>query len=64
MSHAPPVPPDQQSDKVIGEHSPADRKAEVAQNPAGGTANVNTREQGDPGNIAQNTHHQGHQQDR
>ena len=57
MSHPPPVPPDQQSDKVQGEHSAPDRKAEVARDPAGGNADVNTQEQGDGGDRAQNVPH-------
>ncbi len=64
MSHAPPVPPDQQSDIVRGAHSPPDRKPEVKHDPAGGTADVNLNEQGQTANTIQNTTNQGHQQDR
>ena len=35
MSHMPPVPKDQQSDKVIGAHSPPDISPEVTQRPQG-----------------------------
>ncbi|MBE7217266.1 MAG: hypothetical protein INR64_02235 [Caulobacteraceae bacterium] len=54
MAHAPPVPPDQQSDKVEGAHSPPDTKPEVARDPAGGTADRNLKEQGEAGNRNQN----------
>lgn len=54
MSHAPPVPPDQQSDKVEGAHAPADAKSDVKHDPAGGTAEQNLKEQGDAGNRTQN----------
>lgn len=64
MSHPPPVPPDQQSDKVVGEHSAPDRKPEVTRDPAGGTADVNLNQQGQTANTIQNTTNQGHQQDR
>jgi hypothetical protein len=65
MAHQPPpVPPDQQSDVVRGEHSPPDSTPEVKHDPAGGSSGVNLREQGQAGDIAQNTHNQGYQQDR
>jgi hypothetical protein len=64
MAHQPPVPPDQQSDVVRGEHSPPDRSPEVKRDPASGSSGVNLREQGRQGDINQNTRHQGHQQDR
>ena len=65
MAHpAPPVPPDQQSDKIVGEHAPPDRHAEVKRDPAGGTAGVNTAEQGAAGNLRQNLSHQANVQDR
>jgi hypothetical protein len=58
-SKAPPIPPDQRS--------AATEKPDVAG--SGGrrgraTADTNLREQGRQGNINQNTHHQGYQQDR
>ena len=54
MTHPPPVPPDQQSDKIVGEHSPPDVSAETVQDPAGGTADQNLKEQGEAGNRNQN----------
>jgi hypothetical protein len=61
MAHSPPVPPDQLSDVVRGEHAPPDRRPEVKDG-----ARADTARNGDArgANIAQNTHHQGHQQDR
>ncbi len=64
MAHQPPIPPEQLSDKVQGEHAASDRKPEVKRDPAGGTADVNLSEQGQTANTIQNTTHQGHQQDR
>lgn len=64
MAHQPPIPPEQLSDKVFGEHSAPDRKPEVKRDPAGGTADVNLSEQGQTANTIQNTTNQGHQQDR
>jgi hypothetical protein len=65
MAHQPPpVPPDQQSDALHGEGGSPDRKPEVKTDPAGGTSGLNLREQGHEGDIAQNTHNQGYQQDR
>jgi hypothetical protein len=64
-SKAPPIPPDQRArpgDKpdIKGEHM--DRRelktGDESRQP------INEREQGRQGNIWQNTHHQGHQQDR
>lgn len=57
-SKAPPIPPDQRSAPNDKPHIQGDRRA------PGGTAGLNTREQGRHGNINQNTHHQGYQQDR
>ena len=54
MAHQPPIPPEQLSDKVFGEHSAPDRKPEVKQNPADSARDVNTHEQGQPGNLHQN----------
>lgn len=54
MAHQPPIPPEQLSDKVYGEHSPPDRKPEVKVDPAHGTKNLNTDEQGAAGNLHQN----------
>ena len=64
MAPAPPVPPHQQTDAAHGEHAPPDRSPKVTSDPAGGASGVNLREQGRQGDIAQNTRHQGHQQDR
>lgn len=65
MAHQPPpVPPDQQSQKIRGAHSPPDRDAEVARDPAGGNADLNLREQGRYGGIRQNIDNVGQQQDR
>jgi len=59
-SKAPPIPPDQRS--------AATDKPDVAGSSGGrrgrATADTNLREQGRQGNINQNTHHQGYQQDR
>jgi len=64
MSRTPPVPESQQSPIIRGEHSPPDVKSEVKHDPAGGDANLNMKEQGEPGNRHQNLTHQGYQQDR
>ena len=64
MSHQPPIPPEQLSDKVYGEHSAPDRKPEVKVDPAHGTKNINTDEQGDAGNRHQNLNHAPGTQDR
>jgi hypothetical protein len=63
MSKQPPVPPANRSDKGPGSRPAADpgidrndvRRLEDKEN---------LKRQGDAGNIAQNTTHQGHQQDR
>ena len=57
-SKAPPIPPDQRSsrdDKPDVKGSDADRRSRDR---------LNLREEGQAGNINQNTHHQGYQQDR
>jgi hypothetical protein len=59
-SHMPPVPPASRSDKGPGEEKAAPQDTTVK--PEDGS--VNTREQARFGNINQNTHHQGYQQDR
>jgi hypothetical protein len=61
-SKAPPVPRDQQSNKIRGASSPL--KPEVARDPAGGNAAVNLKGQGRYGGVYQNIVHQGRQQDR
>jgi hypothetical protein len=55
-SKAPPIPPEQRS-------SPGD-KPHVQDDGVRRRAPSNLKEQGQAGNIHQNTHHQGHQQDR
>lgn len=55
MSHPPPVPPDQQSDKVYGEHSTPQKSPEVARDPAAGVRGGD--QQGDAGDRAQNVPH-------
>jgi len=60
QSHMPPVPPANRSDKGpvdAHEHAPQDLSK-----PKGPPENL--AEQGRQGNINQNTHHQGYQQDR
>lgn len=57
-SRAPPIPPDQRSspdEKPHVEGSHVDRRSRD---------DLNLREEGRAGNIHQNTHNQGHQQDR
>jgi len=63
-SRAPPVPPDQQSGKARGAPSPADRRPEVARDPARDASRVNLKSQDRYGAVAQNTRNQGYQQDR
>ena len=58
MSKLPPVPPEQRSPKGPG----SDPQVTKDDNVAGG--NRNLKEQGRQGNIYQNTHNQGYQQDR
>lgn len=68
-SKAPPIPPDQQAspgEKPHVEGSDIGRRDKVtgAQSEQPGDDDVNLKEQGRHGNINQNTHHQGYQQDR
>jgi hypothetical protein len=58
MSKLPPVPPDQRSPKGPGSDPDVSKEEETPSN------DRNLREQGRQGNIYQNTHNQGHQQDR
>jgi hypothetical protein len=58
MSKLPPVPPEQRSPKGPGS-APEPDKDEVPT-----SRGKNLREQGRQGNIYQNTHNQGYQQDR
>jgi hypothetical protein len=69
MSKAPPIPPEQQSFRgqkpdIAG--ATQGRRDEVTglQSDQPGDADVNLKQQGRQGNSNQNTHHQGHQQDR
>lgn len=57
-SKAPPIPPDQRSD--IGRRD----RVTGAQSKQPGDDDVNLKAQGRQGNINQNTHNQGYQQDR
>ena len=58
-SHMPPVPPAERSNKGPGDDSKPERDTSKSMED-----NVNTRERARFGNINQNTHHQGYQQDR
>jgi hypothetical protein len=58
MTKLPPVPPEQRSSKGPGA-DPQVRKDDSMSSP-----DRNLREQGRQGNIYQNTHNQGYQQDR
>jgi hypothetical protein len=57
-SKAPPIPPDQRA------HPSEKPRVEGDVRGPRGTAGLNLKEQGRHGNINQNTHHQGYQQDR
>jgi len=59
MSKRPPVPPANRSPKGTGSDPKPDKGEVVHEGPP-----ENPREQGHTGNIAQNTTHQGYQQDR
>jgi hypothetical protein len=68
-SKAPPIPPDQTSSPGETPHvegSDIGRRDKVTgqQSSQPGDDDVNFKEQGRHGNINQNTHHQGYQQDR
>jgi hypothetical protein len=68
-SKAPPIPPEQRSSPGEKPHiEGADRGRRDAvtdlQSNQPGDTDVNLKEQGRHGNIHQNTHHQGYQQDR
>lgn len=68
-SKAPPIPPDQQpsqGEKPDVEGSDIGRRDRVSglQSSQPGDDDTNLEEQGRQGNINQNTHHQGYQQDR
>ena len=68
-SKAPPIPPEQRShasDKahIEGTHGDLRDASTGAQSGQPGDADVNLKSQGRHGNIHQNTHNQGYQQDR
>ena len=68
-SKAPPIPPDQQArpgEKPHIENEDVGRRDAVTglQSSQPGDDDTNLEEQGRQGNINQNTHHQGYQQDR
>jgi hypothetical protein len=68
-SKAPPIPKDQRSspgEKPDIEGSDIGRRDRVTgdQSSQPGDSDINLEEQGRHGNINQNTHHQGYQQDR
>ena len=61
-SKAPPIPPDQRSQRAGAGRR--DTRPDLKGDQPGGREDMNLREQGRHGNINQNTHHQGYQQDR
>ena len=63
MSKAPPVPPAGRSNKGPGPAAGSDRSGDSASTQHH-PEKRNLAEQGRQGNIRQNTHHQGYQQDR
>ena len=63
-SKAPPIPPAQRSRMSPGVSPKDDITPDVKQDPAGGDADVNLKEQDRYGGIHQNITHQGRQQDR
>ncbi|WP_296600614.1 hypothetical protein [Phenylobacterium sp.] len=68
-SKAPPIPPEQRSAPGEQPHiqgADIGRRDRVTgdQSAQPGDDDINLKEQGRHGNIDQNTHHQGHQQDR
>ena len=63
-SKPPPVPQDQQSEKIRGMSSAPDVTPEVTKDPAGGDKGLNLKEQDRFGGIHQNFINQGRQQDR
>lgn len=68
-SRSPPIPPEQRSTAqekahIAGTHADRRDRSTGAQSGQPGDADVNLKSQGRHGNINQNTHHQGYQQDR
>lgn len=68
MTKAPPIPKEQRSFKAKAdiEGGKMDRRDQTTnlQSNQPGDADVNLKQQGRHGDINQNTHHQGYQQDR
>lgn len=65
MAHSPPpVPPEQRSHKGPGSDPVPGDNHETKSDPAGGNVDVNFKEQGRYGGIAQNVNNQGQHQDR
>jgi hypothetical protein len=69
MSKAPPIPPEQrafkgQKPEITGSTKGRRDETTGLQSDQPGDDDVNLRSQGRQGNTWQNTHHQGHQQDR
>jgi hypothetical protein len=69
MSKAPPIPPEQkafrgQKPDITGSTQGRRDETTGLQSAQPGDDDVNLEEQGRQGNINQNTHHQGYQQDR
>ena len=70
MSKAPPIPPDQRvragdRSSIEADPQPSDRIADKQADPADVSGSgKNLKQQDRQGNIHQNTHHQGYQQDR
>ena len=64
MSKIPPVPHDQQSDKIHGRSSPGDHKPDVARDPSRDQSQINLDQQGATANLRQNTTHSGNVQGR
>ena len=60
MTRPPPVPPENQPKKARDLHQPS----QGAPKDAGKNTSDRSVHKGQQANIAQNTHHQGHQQDR
>ena len=69
MSKAPPIPPEQRAFKgqrpdIQGDDDGRRDARTGLQSNQPGDADTNLKQQGRQGNINQNTHHQGYQQDR
>ena len=64
MSKAPPIPPEQRAFKGQKPEIEGQAAHDDLQSPDPGNADVNLKEQGRHGNLAQNTSHSGNVQDR